>query len=425
MKKESKTEHTVHPYIKHPHVAVDQPWSIPALCKAYRWPTGAPGGGVIAIVELGGGWVASDMAAYFQSIGQPMPSIVDVSVDGTTNVYSPDPQGADFEVALDIQVAAAAYYVATGQPANIRVYWAQTIAAAIVAAAKDGCAVFSCSWGADEANWAPSDIAATEAAAQSAQAAGMVMFAASGDNDSSDGGPNAANVDYPASSAYFVGCGGTSKPQGGPEVVWNNNPGQSNGEGTGGGFSTLFALPVYQKDIGVTPPVAKLGRGVPDCAANADPNTGDEVYVQGAMQVVGGTSAVSPLYAGLFAAFGPKLGSMPGSFYKYITDFVDVISGDNGAYKAGPGWDACTGLGTPIGTLLMFSLAGPIGPTPVPTPTPTPPAPPVMSKHELFVLVNMAMHNSYNNPKVSVEQMAINIEGPCEQVLSQVRYPSE
>jgi kumamolisin len=129
------------------------PWTVPDLCQAYNWPTGLAGGGVIAIVELGGGWVQSDMDEFFGGINQPLPNITDVSVDGTQNTPDPGPNSADGEVALDIEVAAAAYYVATGKPATIRMYWAQDIAAAVRAATADGCDICSISWGADEANW--------------------------------------------------------------------------------------------------------------------------------------------------------------------------------------------------------------------------------------------------------------------------------
>src|SRR5262245_30624360 len=115
----------VHPYFKMGRTAVATraargggPWSVPDLCAAYNWPTGLTGGGVIAIVELGGGWVQSDMEQFFHGIGQQVPQITDVSVDGTQNTPDPGPNSADGEVALDIEVAAAAYYVATGRPAT-------------------------------------------------------------------------------------------------------------------------------------------------------------------------------------------------------------------------------------------------------------------------------------------------------------------
>ena len=261
----------VHPYFKKAHPAKlahmratgSGPWSVPDLCAAYAWPTGLPGGGVIAIVELGGGWTAGDMQAYFASIGQPFPMILDISVDGTQN--NPGVSDADGEVALDIQVAAAAYYVATGKPATIRVYWASDIAPAVRAATKDGCDVCSISWGADEADYGAVAADDMEQAAIEAGNAGMVVFAASGDNDSSDGGPTPANVDVPASCPHVIGCGGTAKTQS-SEVVWNDTPGSANGDGTGGGYSTLFPMPAWQHTAPAGP-----GRMVPDVAADADP----------------------------------------------------------------------------------------------------------------------------------------------------------
>ena len=107
-------------------------------------------------------------------------------------------------------------------------------------------------------------------------------------------GPNAANVDLPASAPSVIGCGGTSKTRS-TETVWNNNPGQSNGEGTGGGYSTLFPGETWQTGA-PTPPSPSLGRMVPDVAANADPDTGYEIYFHGSTQVIGGTSAVAPFY---------------------------------------------------------------------------------------------------------------------------------
>jgi kumamolisin len=330
------------------------PWNVPDLCAAYSWPTGLAGGGVIAIVELGGGWVQSDMDQFFSSIGQPVPQIIDVSVDGTTNTPDPSPGGPDGEVALDIQVAGAAYFVATRMPATIRVYWSQDIASAVRAATADGCDVCSISWGADEADWGLQAGQDMEQAAIEATSAGMIVFGASGDNDSSDGGPTPANVDLPASAPHVIGCGGTSFT-GNNETVWNNDPGNASGEGTGGGYSTLFQpLPTWQIGAPNGP-----GRMVPDVSANADPNTGYNIILHGAQAVVGGTSAVAPLYAGLFASFGTKLGYITPELYLNQICFNDITVGDNGAYRAGPGPDPCTGIGSPIGTKLANLLSHP------------------------------------------------------------------
>lgn len=338
----------VHPYDKpspEPHaLASGHSWTVPALCKRYDWPTGLPGNGVIAIVELGGGWRAADVQKYFNSVGLPAPNIMDVSVDGTVN--DPGHDDADFEVALDIQVAGASFAVATGRPATIHIYWAKDIAPAVRRAAQDGCAVCSISWGADEAEWGRTEAEDMQAAAAEANAIGMPVLAASGDNDSGDGGVGAHNVDVPAACPNIVGCGGTSLPHVGPEAVWNNNPGKSNGEGTGGGYSRFFPMPTWQLDGGA-PPGPHHGRMVPDMAANADPVHGYQIIVAGQQEIVGGTSAVAPLLAGLLAACSEKLGDIGPVLWQHPEAFADIIQGDNGLEQAKQGPDACTGLGRP------------------------------------------------------------------------------
>jgi kumamolisin len=343
-----------HSYLKRPRAGVaTRPWDVPALCAAYNWPEDLTGGGVIAIVELGGGWLQTDLNTFFEHVSQPAVTPTDVSVGGVTN--SPGNNlDSDTEVALDIEVAAAAYYVATGRPAVIRIYWANDIAPAVQAAAADGCDVCSISWGSDEALWGAAAATKMEQVASAATAKGMVVFAASGDNDSSDGGSNPANVDLPASCPHVIGCGGTSKTAN-AETVWNNDPGNPSGEGTGGGYSTIFQpLPAWQVGAPNGP-----GRMVPDVAANADPNTGYNIVVGGAIQVVGGTSAVAPLYSGLFASFGRKLGWVTPELWQNPVCFNDITQGDNGAYRAGPGPDPCTGLGSPIGEKLARLLTSP------------------------------------------------------------------
>jgi kumamolisin len=330
-----------------------QPWTVPDLCAAYNWPSGLAGGGVIAIVELGGGWVQSDMDSFFQSIDQPTPSITDVSVDGTQN--TPNQGGSagddDYEVALDIQVSGASYYAATGQAATIRVYWSQDIGEAVQQATSDGCDVCTISWGSDEADWGNTAAEQMESIAESATAAGMVVFAASGDNDSSDGGQTPANVDCPSSCPHVVGCGGTYKTST-EETVWNDDPGETDGEGTGGGYSTIFPVQSFQIGAPPAPQGTQYGSGrmVPDVCADADPNTGYEIFVHGSPNVVGGTSAVAPLYAGLFAAFGNQLGFVTPTLWQNQGAFNDITVGGNGFYNAAVGPDPCSGIGSPIGT---------------------------------------------------------------------------
>lgn len=373
---------SLHPYYKKAS-PLPASWSLPDICKAYNWPSDLEGGGAIGIVELGGGWSPDDMHAFFQSIGQPVPSITNISVDGLTNQYGSDPQGADVEVTLDIQIAAAAYFEATGKPAIIRVYWAQNIAPAVQMAANQGCRVCSISWGADEANWGETAAKEMAAVAVAAMNTGCRVIAAAGDNDSSDGGLTPANVDLPASAPNVLACGGTSKPRnGGPEMVWNNNPGNADGQGTGGGWSTIFP---FNKLMQPGAPIASApkgaGRMVPDVAANADPNTGYEVYVHGSWTVVGGTSCVAPLYAGLLSAINSPLVYGKKRMWYHPAAFNDITTGDNGMYSAGVGPDPCTGLGVPNGASLrnifiaslaafMLVLNGCSGITPPAQPTP-------------------------------------------------------
>jgi subtilase family serine protease len=359
-KRNSTTVKKSKPYFKRclvPQAATNASWSVPALCAAYNWPAGLAGGGVIGIVELDGGWVKEDLKLFFDSIGQPMPDVKDVSVNGVTNnpnQHLDDPaHDPDLEVALDIEVAAAAYYIATGKPATIRMYFADDIAPGVTKAVADGCDVFSISWGNNEAVWRRLGkengrdlLKEMEDAATAATNAGMVVFAASGDNDAADGGVGVANVDVPASCPHVVACGGTKKTAS-SETVWNDTPGNAHGDGTGGGYSRYFPMQSFQSGAPHGP-----GRLVPDVAGNADQPTGYRIVVHGSEAIVGGTSAVAPLYAGLFAAFGKKLGFVSPKLWDNHLSFNDITVGDNGHYRARIGPDACTGLGSPIGTKL-------------------------------------------------------------------------
>jgi subtilase family serine protease len=348
-------------YIKYPR-ETPSPWDIAALAKAYEWPTGLAGGGEIAIGELGGGWVQSDIDQFCAMVGMPPPTIVDHSVNGATNNGDPtDP--ASGEVGLDIQAAAASYWVATGKAPVIHMYWApnagDSIEAATAQAAKDGRDVFSWSWGSDEAQTGHAACLSMESAVLTALHTGMVVLAAAGDNDSSDGGSTPANVDSPASCPHVIACGGTRKTgatfMARAEVVWNDNPGRSNGEGTGGGFSTVFKMPMWMSGA------PHGGRMVPDLAANADPVTGVKTVLNGQVEVVGGTSFVAPFYAGLIAACGKKRGLLrPDGIGPLLWSdhmaFNDITKGDNGKFRALVGPDACTGLGSPIGTKIATLL---------------------------------------------------------------------
>lgn len=348
---------TMRPYF-HPADAPElaTPWKILDLCAAYDWPANATGEGVVGIIELGGQLGdagLADLQAFCTANGIPMPT-----VDNAMGPFPSDPQGADVEIALDVQLVAASFFAATDKPAHIKMYWPdnQDIAAGVRAAAADGCATVSISWGAPESAWGAPALDDMEAAATTATDAGTIVFAASGDNDSSDGATGRANVDAPAACPHVIGCGGTerkeaSKNPEGLEVVWNDEPGKARGTGTGGGFSNHFPVQSWQQGA-----PNGSGRMVPDLAANAAPKSGYEIVVGGKRIVVGGTSAVAPLMAGLFAAIGAK-GFVSPVLWENHGAFDDIVRGNNGRYRATQGPDPCTGLGRAIGTAVaaLFS----------------------------------------------------------------------
>jgi len=355
----------------------------PQVAQAYRFPASASGSGqTIGIIELGGGYRQADLTAYFQSLGIAAPAITSVSVDKGKNAPT-TASSADTEVMLDIEVAAS---VAPG--AAVAVYFTpntdQGFIDAITTAVHDTTnkpGVISISWGGPESSWTAQSMAALDAACQSAAALGVTITVAAGDNGSSDG--TAGNrVDFPASSPHVLACGGTELIANGStivsEVVWNE---QASNEGaTGGGVSTVFPLSSWQANSSVPAPSASGGgRGVPDVAGNADPNSGYSIRVDGQTTVVGGTSAVAPLWAGLVAVANQQLGTQVGflqpAIYaaKAASAFNDITQGNNGAFSAGPGWDACTGLGSPIAGKLIPLLAASGTPTQAPTPPATPP----------------------------------------------------
>jgi kumamolisin len=105
---------------------------------------------------------------------------------------------------------------------------------------------------------------------------------------------------------------------------------------------------------GTRTPLAQ--RGVPDVAGNADPQTGYDIRVDGTNSVIGGTSAVAPLWAALLARLNQLSGKSAGlinpKVYSTPNALRDITSGNNGDFAAAAGWDACTGLGSPNGAAL-------------------------------------------------------------------------
>lgn len=332
------------------------------VAALYDFPTGVTGAGqCIAIIELGGGYRDSDTQGAFAAMGLAVPTVVAVPIDGAANNPGQS-TAADDEVALDLQVAGGA---APG--ARLAVYFAPASFAgfvdAVSAAVHDTTnhpSVISISWGVNETAWSAAARQAMDGAFQDAATLRVSVFVAAGDNLATNGAADGAlHVQYPASSPWAIGCGGTLIGTEGnriaSEVVWSDT---GNGEGTGGGISTLYPVPDFQKAVN-----RATGRGVPDVAGNAAQPTGYLTMVNGASKVIGGTSAVAPLWAGLAALINEKA-ALPIGFFlanlyaqpdllRPITEGDNKPKGTNIGYSAGPGWNACTGLGVPRGTALF------------------------------------------------------------------------
>jgi len=356
--------------------SVNLSYTPPQVAALYDFPTGVDGAGeCIALIELGGGYNTTDLSNYWSQLKLiETPAVSAVSVGNGSNNPTGDPNGPDGEVMLDIEVAGS---IAPG--AKIVVYFADNTDAgflnAITTAVHDSTnnpSVVSISWGGPESSWTQQAMTSMDEAFQSAAAMGVSVCVAAGDDGSTDGVTDGLNhVDFPASSPNVLACGGTQLVASGnsitSETVWNE---LANNEGaTGGGISDVFPLPSWQNGAGVPPsanPNKNVGRGVPDVTGDADPTTGYVTRVDGNPDVIGGTSAVAPLWAGLIALLNQSMGKPVGFINPLLyqdagtaRDLNDITSGNNGAYSAGPGWDACSGLGSPIGTQVAAALGAP------------------------------------------------------------------
>jgi kumamolisin len=338
------------------------------IAELYAFPAGTGRGQTIALIELGGGYKQADLDTYFKGLGITPPTVISVGVDGAANAPVGNANSADGEVMLDIEIAGA-----LAPDATIVVYFApntdQGFLDAITTAIHDTTnhpTIVSISWGGAESTWTAQSTTNYDAALAEAGALGVTVTVAAGDSGSGDGvDDKLAHVDFPASSPHVIACGGTSIKASGTtlssETVWNDG---TSGGATGGGISDVFALPSWQSatKVPLSANAGKhVGRGVPDVAGDADPNSGYKVVVDGEQAVFGGTSAVAPLWAGLIARLNESratpLGFANPALYAQPSALRDVTSGTNGAYKAEKGWDACTGLGSPNGAALETALS--------------------------------------------------------------------
>ncbi len=320
---------------------------------------GATGQGqTIAIVDAyGSPTIQADLNTFCTAFGIPSTTI---------GVYYPQGQPAansswSTEISLDVEWAHA---IAPGATIALIVAKSSSTAdlyGAIDYAVSIGATQVSMSWGGPE-------YSTEETSDFHFNVPGVTFVASSGDSGAyTSQTSNVIGVSYPACSPYVVGVGGTTLNLDSSgnilsETAWSYN--QSNpGTGSGGGISAYETVPSYQAGrwSGAT-------RGVPDVAYDANPGTGVPVYLTGSgWRQIGGTSMGAPQWAALSALANSlrsqSINTAPGIFYSlananYAGCYHDIISGSNGAYSAGPGYDLVTGLGSPIANQIVLALSG-------------------------------------------------------------------
>ena len=393
----------------HPTTSV----TLPQLAEIYSFPPDTDGAGqTIGLIELGGGFRLSDIRAFCRAHNLPTPRITAVELNAGNSPASPaqvrrlldfvagriklndeqlaspaiEAAQATIEVTMDIEILAA-----LAPAAHIVVYFSssdeQGFYRAITHAIHDPIHrpdVLSISWGEPENAVSRTWLRSVNEAFRTAARLGITVLASSGDAGALNNSPDKLPaVNFPASSPFATACGGTTPLNhtgAREEIVWNAD---FHGVhlATGGGISRHFPLPAWQRNSRVPlGPTGKRGRGVPDIAGPADPRHGAPMVIAGTTCATAGTSAVVPLWAALVArlnqALGSRLGHINPQLYRLAEvpgatpasgtvdlaataethTFKPVTRGNNGYYKAHPGWNPCAGHGTLHGKSLLAHL---------------------------------------------------------------------
>ena len=358
----------VGPHTRRPH----------EFARLYDFPAHAAGAGqCIGVLEFGGGFTRRALSKYLNAMGLKVPTVVvkEIAPGKNRTEKAPGQFSPDVEVYLDLEIIASLAPEATivayfGENNNRG--WLHTLQAAVFDTVHRP-SVLSLSWGGAEDTWDEQTVTALNDIFQSAAQLGITICCSSGDRGIHEDEGRPFTVAFPASSPLVLACGGTclSVASNGrrTETVWNQWAEYK--LASGGGVSNRFPKPGFQGGYGVPPRRGRdgAGRGLPDVAANASSVTGYLIESDGTSLSMGGTSAAAPLWAALVARLNQALGGRIG----YLTPLLyakkaqafgavrGITKGFNGAsprkaYQARPGWNACTGLGSPRGARLLAWL---------------------------------------------------------------------
>jgi kumamolisin len=363
-----------------------------SLCTTYNIPKADGYGVKVGIISLGGGWLQSDLDKSMGNLGITQYSnITSITVDGADTTFTGNPYGPDVENTLDIYCIAGMVPRAnivvysglnTGTIASTSPYTAysynihSSFANVVNRAIDDGCDVISISWAISEVriygnvNFYVGDF--LYSALAKAAAKGVSVFVASGDYGASGSvGERYPSVEYPAINSNVTAVGGTTLSC---DTNYSRFYEYTN-RFSGGGISTIISLPDYQTGLVyktfdsntmvTSANISLTARGIPDMSA---PYTSYPLWFNGSVIAVGGTSASTPIIAGMVARFvqlsGRRLGCINSTSYKNVSSFYDLFDPNNQGdtvysyqgYAANAGWDLLSGLGSPIGTSLYSAF---------------------------------------------------------------------
>jgi kumamolisin len=372
------TEIKPHPHcVINPHASSAHSFYPVQLKQVYNYPLQAASPERINIVipSFGGGLFGTvdpttkvltnhDFTAYWQKQGLTSFPTLRVVTVGTARNLPNAQDSATVENCLDMGVISSLVPNST-----ITLIIGNGFPEVLQAAKTMNAFVISVSWGFSETGNGMDYVNSVNAILKDLSESGINVCCSAGDSGANDGTPG-QSVDFPGSSPYVTCCGGTTLLLGQSgvydadtqETVWNNNPVSS---ATGGGQSVIFPKPSYQANIPGT------HRMVPDVAMDADPNTCMIIPVNGHEISIGGTSAVSPMFASYVALTRCSTFINPLLYAAPKQCFHDITKGNNGGtnFQAGPGYDMCTGLGSVNGILLQSALQSvmPTQPTIIPS----------------------------------------------------------
>ena len=341
------------------------------LSAIYNFPSPNPDTNlVIGVISFGGGMVGTvspsgvltdgDCQKHWAYLGIPsanFPQVIIVPVSGAKNNPVPS-DSATIENTIDVQTIGAMcpsakltilLYLAPNSFAEFVNVLNKASNATVINSIRYTPSIISCSWGATETLYPSSILSTVNRQLQTLSSRGVVFTAATGDFGSSNGLPG-INCDFPSSSPYSIACGGTTLIC--PNYVYDDATMEIGWDDGGGGISKIFAKPYFQSDI------SGSGRNTPDIALVADPDTGVVYTIGNKLQVIGGTSIVSPAIAAYLGILNLNKVITPLLYTFPLTNFHDILMGSNGDYSAKHGYDNCTGLGSIHGLRLANSLRG-------------------------------------------------------------------